>query len=145
VTATAEEEILRLLFTYTDAFDRGDMRTVDDLLRHATLYAERGVVTTSAEVTASFERHAIRYDGDPRTMHVCTNIIVEIDEDAGLATARSVFIPHQEAAGYPLQAYTAGRYHDRFERVDGRWRFAERTYLVTLVGDMTAHYRADVS
>ena len=48
----------------------------------------------------------------------------------------------QEAPGFPLQAYIAGRYRDTFERVDGAWLFAERVYIVDLLGDMSAHHRA---
>jgi hypothetical protein len=33
----------------------------------------------------------------------------------------------------------AGRYHDRFQRVDGAWRFAERTVYPDLIGDLSGH------
>jgi hypothetical protein len=42
-------------------------------------------------------------------------------------------------AGAPLQPIVAGRYLDRFARVDGAWRFAERRILVDLVGDLSRH------
>ncbi|WP_218004149.1 hypothetical protein [Nocardia araoensis] len=37
---------------------------------------------------------------------------------------------------------TAGRYHDRFERVDGQWPFAERRVHIRLTGDLSRHLRA---
>jgi len=38
----------------------------------------------------------------------------------------------------------SGRYHDRFERVDGIWRFSERDFtMVDLVGDLSHHLTID--
>jgi hypothetical protein len=39
----------------------------------------------------------------------------------------------------PLQPIIAGRYHDRFELVDGQWRYCERVIHSDLRGDMSAH------
>ena len=39
----------------------------------------------------------------------------------------------------PLQPIITGRYHDRFESVDGTWRFSERAYLMDLTGDLSSH------
>jgi len=41
----------------------------------------------------------------------------------------------------PLQPIVSGRYHDRFERSDGQWRFVERRVRTDLVGDVTRHLR----
>jgi 3-phenylpropionate/cinnamic acid dioxygenase small subunit len=80
-------------------------------------------------------------DGTPRTKHVTTNVIVEIDEAAGTATARSYFTVFQQTAAVPLQAIVAGRYHDRFARAAGGWRFTERLIYMDLVGDLHDHLR----
>ena len=46
----------------------------------------------------------------------------------------------QQADGSPLQPIIAGRYHDRFTRIDGTWRFTHRDYsLSDLFGDLTRH------
>jgi hypothetical protein len=47
----------------------------------------------------------------------------------------------QAVDGLTLQPVIAGRYHDRFEEVDGEWRFAERTILPDLYGDLSHHMR----
>ena len=78
-------------------------------------------------------------DGTPRTKHVTTNCIVEVDEDAGTGTCRSYFTVFQAVPALPLQAIVAGRYHDRFVREDGSWRFAERRFFIDLVGDVSQH------
>src|SRR5215211_3924199 len=36
------------------------------------------------------------------------------------------------------------RYHDRFEKVDGAWRFADRLVFSDLVGDLSQHLTVDV-
>ena len=140
--STSADDIRDLVFTYCRLFDAGDMDAVAVLLGDATLYGEGGAVMSFAAIADSFRERVILYDGDPRTMHLCTNVIIDLDEDAGRARARSVFVPLQAAPGYPMQPYTVGRYHDTFERVEGVWRFAERAYIVELIGDMSAHYRA---
>ncbi|HUH71440.1 MAG TPA: hypothetical protein VLZ05_22695 [Mycobacterium sp.] len=41
---------------------------------------------------------------------------------------------------FALQTLVTGRYHDRFERVDGRWRFSFRDLtLIDKVGDVSHH------
>ena len=69
----------------------------------------------------------IHPDGTPGTKHVTTNLILDIDDDRGTASARSYWTVLQAVPGLPLQPILAGRYHDRFERAPGAgWRFVER-------------------
>lgn len=42
--------------------------------------------------------------------------------------------------GEPISVIIAGQYRDRFERADGGWRFAERMFVVDLVGDLSRHF-----
>jgi 3-phenylpropionate/cinnamic acid dioxygenase small subunit len=79
--------------------------------------------------------------GTPRTKHVTTNVIVEVDEEAGTAAARSYVTVFQARPGLALQAIMSGRYQDRFERRDGHWRFAERRVRIDLTGDLSGHLR----
>ena len=81
-------------------------------------------------------------DGTPRTKHVTTNPIVEVDEALGTATCRSYYTVLQQIGDGPLQPVVAGRYHDRFERVADEWRFSERDYsLMDLTGEISGHLR----
>jgi hypothetical protein len=72
-------------------------------------------------------------------------LILEVDEEAGTAAARSYFSVLQQVGDGPLQAIVAGRYHDRFERVDGAWRFSERRIFVDLTGDLSHHLRTTIT
>ena len=85
-----------------------------------------------------------RYDdGTPRTKHVTTNLVIDADDAAGTATARSYFTVLQQLEDFPLQPVIAGRYHDTFERVDDDWRLTERVILCDLVGDLSRHLTVD--
>lgn len=89
-----------------------------------------------------FEKTVITYgDGTPKTKHVTTNMLIEIDEGSGSATARSYFTVLQALPDLPLQTIAAGRYADRFDVVDGRWRCADRQVTIDLLGDVSRHLR----
>lgn len=53
---------------------------------------------------------------------------------------RTYYAVMQQAGDDALHAVICGRYHDRFARVDGVWRFSHRDYsLHDLPGDMSRH------
>jgi hypothetical protein len=79
------------------------------------------------------------YDGSPRTRHITANSVIEVDEAAGTATARSSYVVFQGTEALPLQPIITGRYRDRFVRDGGTWRFAERCFYVDQVGDLSQH------
>jgi len=80
-----------------------------------------------AAIEKMFQDTLIVYaDGTPRTRHIVTNVVIEVDEQAGTAVSRSYFTALQALPDLALQPIASGRYHDRFERHDGHWRFAER-------------------
>ena len=85
-----------------------------------------------------------RYDdGTPRTKHVTTNLIIDVDDGAGTATAKSYFTVLQQVDDLTLQVIIAGRYHDRFERVGGEWQFSDRLIFSDLIGDLSHHLTVD--
>ncbi|MEU1313278.1 nuclear transport factor 2 family protein [Streptomyces cinnamoneus] len=67
--------------------------------------------------------------------------LVEVDEQANTAVARSYVTVLQALPDLPLRPIAAGRYHDRFERREGQWRFVERRVRINLVGDVSRHLR----
>jgi hypothetical protein len=64
-----------------------------------------------------------------------------VDEEAGTAVSRSYFTALQALPDLALQPIVSGRYHDRFERRDGQWRFVERRVSTDLLGDVSHHLR----
>lgn len=138
----ARDAIVTLIHTYAERLDLGDLPGVAELFRHATYGVPDGPVRRGADEVLAALRAAVKlHDGVPRTKHVTTNVIVEVDEAAGRATSRSYFTVLQAAGAVALQPVIAGRYHDRFERADGGWRFAERRIFMDLVGDLSEHVR----
>lgn len=142
----ARGEIENLMYLYQERIDRGDLAGVAELFAHAELGSELYDVRWSgAEAVEQMYEAFVRIheDGTPRTTHTTLNPIIEIDEAAGTATCRSVYVVYQQTAKVPLQPIITGRYRDRFERVDGTWRFAERIFLVESTGDMSDHQLTD--
>jgi hypothetical protein len=138
----AGRAIESLIYLYAERLDAGDLAAVAALFTHATYRSDRGGHYAGRDAVLAVLRRRVRlHDGVPRTKHVTTNVVVEVDGAA--ATARSYFTVLQAADGVPLQPIIAGRYHDRFELADGAWRFADRLILVDLVGDLRAHLLAE--
>jgi 3-phenylpropionate/cinnamic acid dioxygenase small subunit len=99
-------------------------------------------VTGPEAIEKMFRTMVITYDdGTPRTKHVTTNIIIELDDEAGTAASRAYFTVLQAVSGLPLQPIVSGRYRDRFAFSGGQWRFAERQVRIDLVGDVSRHLR----
>jgi hypothetical protein len=138
-------EIQNLVHRYAELIDLGDFAALGELLGRADVGSGEhpGSLTGPEAVTAMFTSTTRRYpDGTPRTKHVTTNLIVEIDDDAGTAAGRSYFTVLQAVPALPLQPIVAGRYHDRFVREGSTWRFAERRFFIDLVGDVSQHQLA---
>ena len=141
----AHEEIRNLLGRYAEAMDAGDFDEVGELFAHGRLVTENGhVLAEGADAVGAMYRGGTQlHDGSPRTRHLNLNHIFDIDEAAGAAVVRSVYAVLQGVdgeAGLPLQPIISGRYIDRFARTeDGRWGFAERCFLVDLLGDLSHH------
>ncbi|MBM3659401.1 MAG: nuclear transport factor 2 family protein [Actinobacteria bacterium] len=135
-----------LIMTYAERVDLGDFAGVAELFAHATYRAAAGDQVTSQRgaeaVLATFEGMVRRYDdGTPRTKHVTTNLMVDVDGD--VANSRCYFTVFQQTDVLALQPIIAGRYFDRFERVDGDWRFADRLIHSDLIGDLSQHLLVD--
>lgn len=138
--------ITNLLYRYAELMDSGRF---EDLEHELFSRARFTVVPPPAEqidgaaMTALIVRTTIRHaDGTPRTKHVITNPFVEIGPGADTATCRSYYTVLQQTDTLPLQPIVAGRYHDRFARIDGEWRFTERDYtMLDMVGDVSQHLR----
>ena len=138
-----EQQIRNLLYRYMEATDNGDFDTRAKLFEHAVVrFPEPLGAISGAAVAESFRSRQRLYDGIPRTAHLCLNVIIELDETATSAAVRSRYLVLQETPDLPLQPIIVGRYHDRLERVDDQWRFAERRFIIDLVGEMSAHQNA---
>jgi hypothetical protein len=125
---TPSETITKLLYTYAERIDAGDFAGVADVFTHATLTFEGfpDVVSGAPAVQAVYERTTRRYEnGTPRTKHVMTNVMVDVDDEAVAARSRSYFTVLQAVPGaLALQPIIAGRYRHTYTCRDGQWEFA---------------------
>jgi 3-phenylpropionate/cinnamic acid dioxygenase small subunit len=143
----ARNAIEHIVYGYAERVDAGDFAGVADLFAHARYKGggpEDPGVEGSQPVLEIMESMVRRYDdGTPRTKHVTTNLIIDADDDARTAAARSYFTVFQQLEGFRLQPIIAGRYHDQFARVDGTWRLTERVIFCDLFGDLSQHLNGD--
>ena len=139
-------DIANLLYRYAELMDAGSLEAVAELFRHAQLKTLAGTMDYEQALDQWRRRVQIHPCGTPRTKHVVTNPIIEVDEAANTARCRSYYTVLQATETLPLQIVAAGRYHDDFERVGGVWRFSFRDYsLFDLQGDLSEHLTMLVS
>ena len=132
------ETITAMVYRYCELFDAGDFDAYVAQFEHGSM---GGRAPGSGELRQWIDDHIILYDGSPCTKHLVTNLVVEVDEDADAANARSYVTLLHAAPGYPLAVVGCAEYHDRFARVDGQWRWAERRVVNRLDGDTSRHIR----
>jgi hypothetical protein len=134
---SAETEILGLINQYSFALDTADFEAFDRLFEHADWIAEGQKLGDDALANIK-----IYDDGTPKTRHVTSNVVLEIQGSEGKAKGQCYVTVFQQTDEFPLQPIFSGHYFDEFERVDGRWRFSRREIRHSLVGDLNAHLKS---
>ena len=82
-----------------------------------------------------------------RTKHIVSNIRIEVDEQAGTASARTylTIVQGVPEVGFPLQPIFCGTYHDTFKRnEEGKWYYATHRLVEDMMGE-TCNHRVDFS
>ena len=134
--------ITTLMYTYAECVDRADFDGIGELFARGgiTQPGVPGAVRGAAAVAQLYRgTNTVHADGTLRTRHITANPIVDIDEVAGTATARSAFVVFQSTDQVALQPIVTGRYRDRFSRIDGAWQFTEREMHVDHLGNVSDH------
>jgi 3-phenylpropionate/cinnamic acid dioxygenase small subunit len=140
--------ITSLMFRYAECVDTADFDGIAELFEHGRITNEgvEGAIEGPDAVRKLYQRtNRVHDDGTTRTRHINANPIVDIDEVAGEAIARPVFVVFQQTAVLPLQPIVSGRYRDTFVRHDNAWRFDCRHMVVEHVGDVREHLTFDLS
>jgi ketosteroid isomerase-like protein len=142
MTADDYFAIQNLIYRYCERIDRGDFAGIAQLFAHAHIHvpALPAPVSGVAAIEALYADFTRIYPqtGTPRTKHVTSNVIIEADGE-NAARSQSYVLVHQATEALPLQPIIAGRYFDRFAKVDGVWRFTERRMQMELFGNLSAH------
>ena len=137
----SRDAIRDLMMHYARLSDRGDYDAVGELFEHGPFRSTLGAALGGAELAANRKQRILSHDGKPGTRHLTTNVMIDVDEDAGTARARSYYTLLQATPSMPLRVVGCGRYYDRLERVDGEWRFADRLSLLDTRGDLSQHVK----
>ncbi len=137
----ARAAIEALVFAYAERLDEGDFDGVGELFREASYGSEGAPAAEGAEAVAAMLRDYVKLhdDGTPGTKHVTSNLVVEIDESADTATARSYFTVFQADESGAPRPIVLGRYRDAFARDASGWRFTERRIRIDQTGDLGRH------
>jgi hypothetical protein len=140
VDGSGRAAIAGLIASYAELVDDGDFAGLGRLLADAVFAGSGGAISGGAAIERMLRNTIIVYpDGTPRTHHVVSNLVIEVDE--ATASARSYVTVFQAVPGLELRHIAAGRYRDRFACREGRWRFTERRVDLRLVGDTSHHLR----
>ena len=144
----AEREIENLLYRYAELIDRGDFKSLAQLFCQGEIYApaHNTVFRGVDEVEAMYRSSTRLYSdtGTPKTRHVISNAIIEVDAEANIASSRACYTVFQATDALPLQAIISGRYHDQFKQSDEGWHFVRREMHVDLLGDLSQHLLFDL-
>jgi hypothetical protein len=154
--AKATEDIRRIILTYPECIDRGNLDGVVELLTGVKMCNSNGILapevpdaeipTLSAEdVRRTYSSGVIFYDdGLPHTKHVITNIDIWFSDDSRRANSRSFYQVLQGMDNFPLQVIITGRYEDTYELEDSHWKLRIRREYADMVGDLSHHVRPEV-
>jgi 3-phenylpropionate/cinnamic acid dioxygenase small subunit len=140
--------ITALMFRYAECVDAADFDGIATLFEQGKITNEgvAGAIIGPDAVRKLYERtNRVHQDGTTRTRHVNSNVITDIDDHAGRATARSSFVVFQQTTALPLQPIVSGRYRDTFLVANGEWHFDSRHIFVDHVGDVREHLTFDLS
>jgi hypothetical protein len=142
VSMDSERSISNLVYGLAEAIDDSDLDHIEALFGDATFtLAGREPRVGGARFREVIERGMLRHEGSPRTLHVVTNLVIDIDGTGDAASSSSsISVLQCVPPAFPLQVVMVGRYLDRFVRDDaGGWRFSARLMHVDLVGDTSFH------
>lgn len=144
--ATDFEKIVNLAHFYAEQVDTANFEAIGKLFANGATECflegapNGGRCVGSEAVVRWYQASVAVRDGSPGTRHVITNLIIDVAQDGLTATARSYFTVLQCLADFPLQIVAAGRYHDRFRKIDGEWWFEEKVLYGDYVADISRHY-----
>ncbi len=145
---TSEREILNLLYEYCWLVDQGRYEEIGELSAEADFYFGETLAYShdKAAFAGMFAGSNISYapDDTPRTIHMCIDPVIVVDEAAGTAKAKHYTVVVQ---GIPdvmkPQVIVMDVKYDTFKRgADGKWKFASRVMGSRCAGDVSHHQKA---
>ncbi len=138
--------IKNLIYQYAHHIDNGDLDSVAAMFDAGRIIAvdaqgrETGIEGRAA-VLALYQSFTRIYadNNTPHTVHMTTNVVVEVEDAGSRASATSSAVVFQAVEEFPLQPIIAVRYRDTFTRGSAGWRFEQRRIDTRLTGDLSRH------
>ncbi len=131
----SHEAIRNLLATYSYLLDSADYAKwgalfgADGTLElNGAVWARGadGIAKKMSDVMAQSPKPITGITGDHMYRHILTNVHIVVDEAAGTGEAEAYFFVLHIDKGMPPTIRGGGRYHDKFARVDGEWRYVAK-------------------
>ena len=134
------DEIRTLVYSYARLLDGGDVDGVVALFEHSTwrTLPNGSVLRGSAEVRPVYENLLAR-EGDLQTKHLITNLSIEIEPGANAASSHCYWTVLRSAPNEPIAVTLSGQYTDRFQKLDGQWRFVDRLISIDQTAEPSDH------
>lgn len=125
----AHIEIRQVLYRYCRGVDRGDRAMLKDVY-HPDATDDHGAWQGHGRDFADYIVDSL--DGaQGASQHHITNVLIELEgEQAAVESYFIAFHPYGDEGDSERLAFVGGRYLDRFERRDGRWRIARRRVVL---------------
>lgn len=134
-------EISNLIARYAELLNLGRIEEVGELFRYGRITSEGNpnTYTGTDEIVAMYRESVVFPEKVPDTLIFTSNLQIEVDGER--ATGKAYFMAvHQTERG--VGTVLAGRYHDRYAKIDGRWWFEHRHMWPDLTGDLSTHLTA---
>ena len=138
VSASSVYAIRDLVLAYADLVGESDIEGVAHLFAYGELSATGNPrVSRGRDEVRETYLATLGPPGSerPHIHNVTTNLIVDVDDDRGMATCRSYFTVVRAPSRDAPRVSIAGRYEDTFHRIEGTWRFARRHIIIDLMGN----------
>src|SRR3954451_10663306 len=105
---SSERQIENLLSSYALFIDTGKLELAADLFNRATLENQLGTFDSRGILQVWRDWMVLYPDGTPRTKHVTTNTIIDVNESADSATSQCYYTVFQQTDDFPFQPICGG-------------------------------------
>ena len=132
------DEISNLIARYAELLNLGQIDELGELFRYGRITSTTNddILVGTEAVKEMYRTSVVFPEQLPDTLLFTTNLQIDVDGDS--ATGKAYFLGmHRTSTG--MAAVIAGRYHDEFRRIDGRWWFHHRHMLPDMIGDLSSH------
>lgn len=138
-------QISDVLYRYCSAIDRIQPDALMDRVFHADALIDK---TGAPYPVADFVAHvAARHPGVPNASHMVTNMLIDfVDDDTAFVESWCIALerhPPVAPETRTVDRVYRVRYGDRFERRDGVWRIALRTFVIDHILSSVADFALD--